>query len=82
MLLSRDLLALYTVKSLDYEIHPCISYYVPAFGCSNLLQADLVPLKTCGNDEDFKQFDFSLRALCYCINSSLTACNTSELNGF
>ena len=38
------------LKSLDYEIHPCISSCGPAVGCSNLLQADLVRLKTCRND--------------------------------
>ena len=39
------------LKSLDYEIHPCISSCGPAIGCSNLLHADLVRLKTCRNDE-------------------------------
>jgi len=38
------------LKSLDYEIHPCISSCGPALGCSNLLLADLVRLKTCRND--------------------------------
>ena len=39
------------LKSLGYEIHPCISSCGPAIGCSNLLQADLVRLKTCRDDE-------------------------------
>jgi hypothetical protein len=39
------------LKSLDYEIHPCISSCGPAIGCSNLLQADLVRLKTCRDDD-------------------------------
>ena len=39
------------LKSLGYEIHPCISSCGPAIGCSNLLQADLVRLKTCRNDD-------------------------------
>ena len=39
------------LKSLDYEIHPCISSCGPAIGCSNLLQADLVQPKTCWNDD-------------------------------
>ena len=38
------------LKSLDYRIHPCIPPYGPAFGCSILLQADLVRPKTCRND--------------------------------
>ena len=38
------------LKSLDYSIHPCMLPFGPAFGCSNLLQADLVRLKTCRND--------------------------------
>jgi hypothetical protein len=38
--------ALQYLKSLDYEIHPCISSCGPAIGCSNLLQADLVRLKS------------------------------------
>jgi hypothetical protein len=38
------------LKSLDYEIHPCISSCGPAIGCSNLLLADLVRPKTCRND--------------------------------
>jgi hypothetical protein len=31
-------------KPLDYEIHPCISSFGPAFGCSNSIQLNLVPL--------------------------------------
>ena len=38
------------LKSLDYSIHPCMLPFGPAFGCSNLLQADLVQPKTCWND--------------------------------
>ena len=40
-------------KSLDYEIHPCISPCGPAIGCSNLLPADLVPIEALGNDDSF-----------------------------
>mgnify|MGYP000237626886 CR=1 FL=1 len=31
-------------KSLDYEIHPCISSFGPAFGCSNSIQLNLQSL--------------------------------------
>jgi len=39
------------LKSLDYSIHPCMLPFGPAFGCSNLLQADLVRPKTCRDDD-------------------------------
>ena len=38
------------LQSLDYSIHPCMLPFGPAFGCSNLLLADLVQPKTCWND--------------------------------
>ena len=41
------------LKSLDYSIHTCMLPFGPAFGCSNLLPADLVRPKICRDDDSY-----------------------------